>query len=181
LKSAKQEQEKAQAAREAEEANTFLRVAKDWRETWQTHVAPTTNKSIWGNLERNIFPVLGDMHIVEAADSVLDALQKIEAAGKGDTLRKARGAISLIFNHAKNNLKIKIENPTKSFDRYTFKKCETTNYPAILDLPGIAKLLRDIDAYHGTLPGVEAALRLAPLLFQRIGELRAMRLGRSQP
>ncbi|MDR1647524.1 MAG: integrase arm-type DNA-binding domain-containing protein, partial [Zoogloeaceae bacterium] len=172
---AKFEQEKAQQALLVEEANTLLNVARDWREVWQTYVAPTTNKSVWANLERNIFPDLGAMPIASVTTGVLLAtLRKLEAAGKGDTLRKATGALNLLFKWAKRNGRGVTENPV-DFDRYTFKKFETTNHPAIIDLPGIARLLRNIDAYHGKLPGVSAALRLAPLLFQRIGELRTMK------
>jgi len=48
------------------------------------------------------------------------------------------------------------------------------NFPAITDPAGLAELLRACAAYRGG-PVVRAALRLAPILFQRPGNLRAMR------
>jgi integrase len=159
-----------------EETNTFLQVAKDWREVWKTHVSPQTETEIWANLERYIFPDLGTMHIAKVTTKVLlDCLRGIEAMGRGATLRKSKGAVSLIFKYAIQNERGITQNPVANFDRHTFKKFDVKNFPAILEPVEVGKLLRAIDAYQGTLPSVAAALRLAPLLFQRIGELRTMR------
>ena len=49
--------------------------------------------------------------------------------------------------------------------------CRATNRPAIIDPQGVAQLLRAIDGYQGS-PVTVAALRLAPLVFVRPGELR---------
>jgi hypothetical protein len=175
------EVKKAQArAKREEETNTFQKVAEDWRGVWQTHVSPQTEKEIWANLERNVFPELGSTPIAKVSTRrVLDCLRRIEAAGQGATLRKAKGAVSLIFKYAIQNERGITQNPVANFDRHTFRKFDVRNFPALLDPVETGKLLRAIDAYHGTLPGVNAALRLAPLLFQRIGELRAMALGRA--
>ncbi|GHT94714.1 integrase [Betaproteobacteria bacterium] len=164
-----------QAARD-EATNTFKKVAEGWREVWKTHVSPQTETEIWANLERNIFPDLGDLHISQVTTKVLlDCLRQIEAAGRGATLRKARGAVSLIFKYAIQNERGITQNPVANFDRHTFKKFDVKNFAAILEPVEVGKLLRAIDNYRGTLPSVAAALRLAPLLFQRIGELRTMR------
>lgn len=48
------------------------------------------------------------------------------------------------------------------------------NMAAMIEVKDVAKLLRSIDGYEGTLV-VQCALKLAPLLFQRIGELRHMK------
>jgi integrase len=166
----------AQAAR-ADEANTFRKVAEDWRGVWGTHVEPSTEAEVWANLERNVLPVLGEIPIGKVTTKVLlDCLRCIEASGKGATLRKAKSAISLIFKYAIQNERGGVtQNPAANFDRHTFRKFEVKNFPALLDPVQIGRLMRAIDAYRGTLPSVEAALRLAPLLFQRIGELRTMR------
>jgi integrase len=176
--SAVKKAEKAARERAAREegANTFRKVAEDWRGVWRTHVSPQTEKEIWANLEHNVFPELGMIPIAKVSTKrVLDCLRRIESSGQGATLRKAKGAVSLIFKYAIQNERGITQNPVANFDRHTFRRFEVKNFPALLDPVEIGKLLRAIDAYHGTLPGVEAALRLAPLLFQRIGELRAMR------
>jgi integrase len=48
------------------------------------------------------------------------------------------------------------------------------NLPAIVDPVELAELLRASEAYNGG-PIVRAALKLAPILFQRPGNLRTMR------
>jgi integrase len=151
-------------------------VSEDWREIWKTKVSPQTEKEIWANLEHNIFPVIGTLPIAKVTTKVLlDCLRRIEATGRGATLRKAKSAASLIFKHAIQNERSITQNPVMNFDRHTFRKFDVKNFPALLEPVQIGKLLRAIDAYQGTLPSVAAALRLAPLLFQRIGELRTMR------
>jgi hypothetical protein len=110
-----------QAGRE-EEANTFLKVAEGWREVWRTHVEPQTEKEVWANLERNIFPDLGGLPIAKVTTKVLlDCLRNIEASGRGVTLRKAQGAVSLIFKYAIQNERGGFShNPVANFDRHTF-------------------------------------------------------------
>jgi integrase len=160
----------------ADETNTFLRIAEDWREVWQTHVTPATCKEVWANLERNVCPLLGTMPIREiTTKTLMGCLRRIEESGRGATLRKAKGAVSLIFKYAIQNGRGVTQNPVLNFDRHTFRKFRVRNFPTLLDPLEIGKLLRAIDAYRGTLPGVSAALRLAPILFQRIGELRTMK------
>jgi hypothetical protein len=82
----------------AAEKNTLLQVATDWHVVWRTHVAESASKEIWRNLERNIFPDLGAVQVKDiGTKDLIDSLRKIEAAGHGATLHKARHAISLIF------------------------------------------------------------------------------------
>ena len=169
----------AELARQVETADTFLRVARDWREVWRTHVSSQTEKEVWANLRRNIFPKLGALPITQVTTRVLlDCLRRIEASGRGATLRKAKTAVSLIFKYAIQNERGITQNPVGNFDRHTFRKFDVKNFPALLDPAQVGQLLRAIDAYRGTLLAVASALRLAPLLFQRIGELRTMRWGR---
>jgi integrase len=58
--------------------------------------------------------------------------------------------------------------------RGAFQKGETKHYASILDPVEVGALLRALDSYTG-LFSVRAALRLAPLVFVRPGELRAAR------
>jgi integrase len=170
------EVKKAQKAAKPEPVDTFRQVAEAWREIWVTHVSTATCKEIWANLERNIFPHIGASPVADVTTKqVIDCLRLLETSGRGATLRKAKAAISLIFKYAIQNGRGVTQNPVSNFDRYTFKKFKVHNFPTLLDPVEIGKLLRAIDAYHGTLPGVDAALRLAPILFQRIGELRTMK------
>jgi hypothetical protein len=71
----------------------------------------------------------------------------------GATLRKAKGAVSLIFRYAIQNMRGVAQNPVLNFDRHTFKKFETHNFPTLLDPVAIGRLLRAMDAYRSTLSG----------------------------
>ena len=140
-----------QAERE-EEANIFLKVAEDWHEVWKTHVSPQTEKEILANLERNIFPDLGSLHIAKVTTKVLlGCLRQIEATDQGAALRKAKAAVSLIFKYAIQNERGITQNPVTNFERHTFKKFNMRNFPALLEPIQVNKLLRAIDAYQGTL------------------------------
>jgi integrase len=103
------------------------------------------------------------------APRIIDALKPLEALGTGDTLRKAKMAISLIMRFAEQH-GLAQGDPVPSL-RGVFKVAPGKHMAAILDPVKFGRLLRDIDAYQGQ-PSVRAALRLLPLLFVRPGELR---------
>jgi integrase len=96
-------------------------------------------------------------------------LKPLEARGTGDTLRKARMAISQILGFAMRHGKA-IHNPVPNL-RGAFKATPVKHMAAIVDPVRFGQLLRDIDHYPGS-PSVVAALKLLPLVFCRPGELR---------
>jgi integrase len=115
-------------------------------------------------------PALGPLPVADIdAPKVLAALRPLEARGTGDTLRKAKGAISLIMRFAVQHGWAQGD-PVPSL-RGAFKAAPEKHMPAILDPVKLGRLLRDIDGYPGS-PSVVAALKLLPLLFCRPGELR---------
>lgn len=122
-------------------------------------------------LKRDLLPLLGHRVLREIDVPELGSvLRLIEDRGALEALVKARAACSLVWTHAIQTGKAK-ENITR--DVGGFKKAVTKSYPAITDPEQFSQLLRAIDAYHGGLI-VKAALRLAPMLFQRPTELRGM-------
>ncbi len=122
-------------------------------------------------LKRDLLPSLGHRVLREIDVPELGSvLRLIEDRGALEALVKARAVCSLVWTHAIQTGKAK-ENITR--DVGGFKKAVTKSYPAITDPEQLSQLLRAIDAYHGGLI-VKAALRLAPMLFQRPTELRGM-------
>jgi integrase len=124
---------------------------------------------------KHIVPILGALPISEVtAPKVLSALSPLEERGTGDTLRKAKMAISQIMDFAVQGERGGIEhNPVPSL-RGAFKAAPEKHMAALTRPAEVGALLRAIGDYRGQ-PEVMAALKLAPLVFTRIGELRTAR------
>jgi integrase len=161
---------KRRAEREAS-ADSFEAIAREWLERQQTGLSASTLESAKARLEQWAFPSLGSTPVraVEPPD-VLRTLRKIEALGKHETAHRVRQRISQVFRYAIATGRA-TRDPTADL-RGALAPVPTENRPAVTDPKGVAALLRAIDGYQGQ-PAVMYALRLAPLVFVRPGELRA--------
>lgn len=122
-------------------------------------------------LKQDLVPKLGPRPIGEiTTPELIAALRPIEARGTLGTLAKARSVCVLIWIYALS-IEAAKSNVAKNLSG-VFKARTKRHFPAITDPEKFGDLLRHIKAYHGG-PVVKAALQLAPLLFQRPGELRA--------
>ena len=161
------------AAIEAASANTFEAVAREWFEAWSAGVSPATASRQWANLERNVFPILGGIPVSEVrSKTVLDTLRAVEVRGICNTVLKAKTAVSQIMRYAVQT--DRAENDPVPNLKGAIKKPVARHMASLTDTVEVGALLRGIDQYQGQ-PEVCAALKLAPLLFVRIGELRAAR------
>jgi integrase len=122
------------------------------------------------NLENDILPAIGNMNISEITPrEILNMLRKIEARGAGQTAHRTRSQCSMIFRYG-----IATERCTSDPCRDLVDALKPTtkkHRAAITDMARLSELLRAIDGYRGTAI-VKAALKLAPLLAVRPGELR---------
>jgi integrase len=100
---------------------------------------------------------------------LLDALRKIEATGKLETANRAKIKAGQVFRYA--ILESKAESDPTASLRGALKRSETKHHAAVIDPARIGELLRAIDGFNGQ-PMTRAALKLAPLVFVRPGELR---------
>lgn len=165
------EQKKARkAAIWAEAANGFEVVAREWfgnrRESWSaSHAEGTLSR-----LEKYIFPIIGATPVnrVSARD-LLEALRRIEAAGAVDAAHRALQNCGQVFRYAIATGRA--ERDPASDLKGALSPVKPTNLATITDPVTIGALLRDIDAYTGNIV-VRAALRMAPYVFVRPGELR---------
>lgn len=148
----------------------FEAVARDWLARQTRHYAPATSLRVWISLRRHILPELGAIPVDQLnAPTILEALTTIERNGKHETAHRAKQHIGMILRYA-------ITRGLASRDhtadlKGALQPVLTEHHAAILDPPQIGHLLRLIDAYPGS-PTIRAALRLAPLVFVRPGELR---------
>jgi len=154
----------------AEDTNTFEVVARDWHakqvKVWsEGHAA-----KVLGRIEQHLFPAFGSIPISTLrAPAILPTLREIEAKGNHETAKRLRQYCEAVFAFA---ISTGIAERNVGADlRGALAPCRATNRPAIIDPKGVAQLLRAIDGYQGS-PVTVAALRLAPLVFVRPGELR---------
>ncbi|WP_434101829.1 tyrosine-type recombinase/integrase [Methylocaldum gracile] len=120
--------------------------------------------------ERDLFPWLGTRPIREiSAPDLLAVLGRIEGRGAVETAHRALQYCGQIFRYAiatgraDRNISADLKGALPPVKR--------KHFAAVTDPKQIAKLLRALDGYEGTFP-VKCALRLAPLVFVRPGELR---------
>jgi len=165
------EQRKAQKTATLERAaNSFEVIAREWFEKHRDGWAPTHSSKIIRRLEVDVFPWLGARPIAEiTAPDVLAVLRRIEGRGTLDTAHRAGGNCSQVFRYAIATGRAE-RDPVPDL-RGALPPTRGSNFASITDPAKVAELLRAIDAFSGTFP-VQCALRLAPLMFVRPGELR---------
>lgn len=155
-------------------ANTFQLVAQEWLERVHQHdVVPDHYQRNRRRLERDAFPVLGKRPLSEiTAAELLTCLRRIEERGHVETAHRVKTLCGQVFRYGISTGRAE-RDPTPDL-RGALRPSKTKNHPALTDPKEVAELLRAIDGYGG-LPVTIAALKLAPLVFTRPGELRHAR------
>lgn len=155
-------------AAETAVANTFAAVAEEWIE--RQHVAEVTASKTRWLLESFLFPAIGARPINEITPrELLAALRTVEATGKLETAKRAKMKAGQIFRFAILEGRAEAD-PTASL-RGALKTPVVTHHAAITDPKKMGELLRAIDGFTGQYV-TGCALKIAPLVFVRPGELR---------
>jgi integrase len=151
-------------------ANTFGVIAAEWFDKQKGVLAEVTETKITWQL--SFVSALDGRGITEiTAPDVLVVLRPIEHAGNHETARRVKQRISQVFRYAIATGRAELD-PTLSL-RGALKSPVTKARAAVTSPDDVANLLRAIDSYTGQ-PTTLAALRLAPMVFVRPGNLRAM-------
>jgi integrase len=159
--------------RQAEKAarnNTFEGVSREWLALQEDRLADATfAKAVW-TLETLVFPHLGTypIHKLTAGD-ILKVLKRIEGRGLRETAHRTRQRISQVCRYAVVTERAPYD--VTSSLRGALAPVVTTNHAAITEPARIGELLRSIEGYKGQAV-TWFALRIAPLVFVRPGELR---------
>jgi len=153
------------------QANSFEAVAREWY-TKNVHVwSPSHADKIIRRLERDIFPWLGTQPIATiTAPDLLKALRRIEERGAIETAHRAQQNCSQVFRYAIATGRAE-RDPAVDL-RGALSAVKPTHLAAITNPEMVVALLRAIDSYQGSFI-TKSALKLAPLVFVRPGELRA--------
>jgi integrase len=160
----------AKSVRVERAANSFEVVAREWFAKFKPNWAEHHADRIIRRFERDVFASIGGRPIAEiAAPELLAVVRKIEARGALETAHRALGNCGQVFRFAVATGRAQ-RDPTGDL-RGALPPVKGEHFAAITDPKRTAELLRMIDGYQGTLT-VNCALRLAPLVFVRPGELR---------
>ena len=151
--------------------HTFEGVARAWLAKTAPSRATSTQQKNTAWLEANVFPVIGSLPIstIKPKD-VLSALRRIEARGAIESTHKIKQLCGQVFRFAVASGLADRDVTTDL--RGALSAVPEAHYAAITEPEQAALLLRSIDAYNGHAYAI-AALKLAPLVFVRPGELRA--------
>ncbi|WP_211838242.1 integrase domain-containing protein [Proteus terrae] len=83
--------------------NTFQLVAERWWEVKKSTVTEDYGKDIWRSLERNVFPAIGDISVIDIKAHILvKAIQPVQARGALETARRLCQRINEVMIYAQN-------------------------------------------------------------------------------
>lgn len=150
--------------------DSFEVVTREWFDKHVVNLAPSYSKKVRSLFERQIFPVLGAKPIAEVEPTdVLNAARHVEQTGAIETAHRLIQICGQVFRYAIATGRTKYDVSTGL--HAALPKVNVKHMATLTDKKRIGQLLRAIDAYGGFFP-VRCALRLAPLLFVRPGELQ---------
>lgn len=160
-------------ARATATENSVEVVAREWFQKMSSGWVDKHRIKIIQRLERDVFPWLGNRPVAElTAPEVLAVLRRIEERGANETARRALGDLSAICRYAVVTGRA-LSDPCRDL-RGALAPKVVRHFAAVTDPKAMPDLLRALDGYQGGLV-VRCALRLAPLVFVRPGELRSAR------
>lgn len=163
----------AKAAHVERNANTFGAVgleyvAKREREGMTAQCVDRDRRA----LENYLAPI-SDVPVADVtAPMLLAALRKLEQRGVIETTHRAKALASRVFRYAIATGRA-TRNPATDLAG-ALEQLQVRHFPTVTDPARIGALLRAIHGYSGSMVTV-AALKLAPLVFVRPGELRQAR------
>jgi integrase len=149
----------------------FSVVAQEWLEKHKGPMSPATYRKARWILEDLVLPKIGERPISRlTARDVLDVLESIDDQGHHETAKRMRQRIGQVFRYAVATSRA--DRDITIDLRGALRPAKVTHRAAIVQPGRVQELLRAIWGYAGQ-PSTAAALKLAPLVFVRPGELRA--------
>jgi integrase len=154
------------------DADTFKVTALEWYamklDGWSSHYAIREKR----NLEKDLFPYFGTRHIGEIEPiELLAVIRLVEERGALDVAHRVLTTAGQVWRYAVATARAK-RDVTPDI-RGALKPHRGKHFAAITEPVKLGGLIRAIRGYQGG-PIVRTALQLAPMLFQRPGELRGM-------
>lgn len=150
-------------------ADSFEAVAREWMAQRGEWTAATHQRATW-ILETYAFPWIGRRPVSSmTALDVLALVRRPESLGKHDTATRLKQRIGQVMRYAVGTGRAD-RDPTADL-RGVLKTVKVRHHAGLTDRAAVGALMRAIWDYRGHAPTV-LALRIAPLVFLRPGELR---------
>lgn len=150
-------------------ANTFEAISREWLAK-QPFAPKTLKKAVW-TFEDLLFPYVGSRPVSALTPpELLEVFRRLERRGKHETAHRAKQRVGQVIRYAIATGRAE-RDPTVDL-RGALTPIKVTNRAAVTDPREVAQLLRALHGYRGHYV-VETAMKLAPLVFVRPGELRA--------
>ena len=151
-------------------AQSFEGVAKEWLELQRKSLAPETISILSARLDSGLYPYIGSRPVAAiTALEVLNALRRIEARGRHETAHRVRALAGRVFRYAVATGRA--QHDVVADLRDALAPVKSKNFASVTDPLRVGELMRAIHGYGGH-PVTALALKLAPLVFVRPGELR---------
>jgi integrase len=145
-------------------------IAREWYAKFCSAWSPGHAEAIKNRMEKDLIPWLGKLPMKNIkVPMVVESLQRIEARGALETAHRVRTIFGQVCRYALATGRI--EHDISSGLRGALPQPPERHHAAITDPKEVGPLLRAIDGYQGHFM-VRCALKLAPMLFVRPGELR---------
>lgn len=154
--------------------NTFERLARAWHASakkdreWSDGYA----EKVIRHLEIHVLPWVGDRPIETIPPTeIVRCLHRIKDRGNLETAQRVREAVQHVYQYS---VDIGALEPAKNFvNKNTggLPPPRSRHFAAITEPEKLGQLMRDIQAYKGAFI-TRCALRLAPMMFQRPGQIR---------
>ena len=150
--------------------NSFEVIALEWHVNRAQGWSQIHAENVMGRLKRDVFPWLGKRPVAEITPTeLLLVLRRIEERGANETAHRVKGNCGEVFRYAiatgraDRNIAADLTGALVS--------AQKKHLASVTKPEEVGELLRAIEGYSGTLT-VRSALKLAPLVFVRPGELR---------
>jgi integrase len=150
---------------------TFEGVAQEWLELQTKSLAPETISILGARLKSALYPYLGSKPVADiTAQELLGALRRIEARGRHETAHRVRALAGRVLRYAVATGRA--QHDVAADLKEALAPVKSKNFASVTDPKRVGELMRAIHGYSGQ-PVTALALKLAPLVFVRPGELRA--------
>lgn len=152
--------------------NTFEVIAHEWHEKFSAQWTPSHAETTMDRLKRDVFPWLGDKPVsgIKPPD-ILAILRRVESRGALETAHRVRTICGQVLRYAVATGRA--DRDSAADLRGALPPVKEKHHAALTDPKDVGDLLRAIDGFKGSFH-VKCALKLAPMLFVRPGELRQM-------
>jgi len=165
------EQRKAEKAAQGERAaNSFEAIAREWADKNRTAWTPGYHAKIVRRLELHAFPWIGGYPVADlTAPALLACARRLEERGSNDVAHRIVQDVGQVVRYAIATGRAD-RDPSGDL-KGALAPLKVKHHASVTDPRAVGELLRAMHGYGGTFE-VVSALKLAPLVFVRPGELR---------